>query len=93
MPPDLEEKVKFFRTAKKRTLGKCSNFFVFKDFFIKNSVQSDLLLKRTNLESLKFHLIMKSCSQAEYRTPMMSEFCLFIKNLPSETDYKTFKKR
>ena len=42
----------FFR-EKKRTLRKCSNFFVLKYFFIKISVESDLLLKRTNLESIK----------------------------------------
>ena len=48
------KKLPFFRT-KKLTLGKCSNFFVFKDFFITISVQSDLhvLLKRTNLASIK----------------------------------------
>ena len=48
----MEEQVTFF-LKKKLTLGKCSNFFVFKDFLIKISVQSDLLLKRTNLESIK----------------------------------------
>ena len=32
---------------------KCSNFFVFQYFLIKNSVRSDLLLNRTNPESIK----------------------------------------
>ena len=46
VPPDLEEKVKFFSGKKKRTLGKCSNFFVFQPILIKIYLESDLVLSR-----------------------------------------------
>ena len=50
MPPDLEEKVKFFG-KKKLTLGKCSNFFVFQPILIKMILESDLVLNRSFPES------------------------------------------
>ena len=46
----MEEQVTFF-LKKKRTLGKCSNFFVFQPILIKLILESDLVLNRSFPES------------------------------------------
>ena len=59
--PQIWRKKSSFFGEKKRTLGKCSNFFVFQPILIKLILESDLVLNRSFPESF-YDLMIFLCS-------------------------------